>query len=286
MLNVYIEEYGDRNLEELKLESKTFRTHPILLVKKIVMYVEDENLEKYLKSNERYKDNVKLSDKVQKYLRKAEIGIRNREKSRLHRSKLYGIMRNIVLDIAKNLVNTGRISKIEDIFYLYYEEILQAINDAQYDIKSIVEERKAEYKMYDMLPSYSRLIFDGKIVNKKHLNINNEKLDFLPDMMYGIPCSSGTVNGEVIVINDSNISDINVKDKILVTKMTDPGWVYLITQAKAVISEKGSLLSHTAIIARELNKPAIVGVKNITSILKNGDVVEMDATIGMIKRIK
>ena len=79
---------------------------------------------------------------------------------------------------------------------------------------------------------------------------------------------------------------VDTKDKIIVTKMTDPGWVYLIVKAKGLISEKGSLLSHSAIISRELNKPSIVGVKNITNILKDGQIVELDANSGIIKIIE
>ena len=78
----------------------------------------------------------------------------------------------------------------------------------------------------------------------------------------------------------------DTKDKIIVTKMTDPGWVYLIVKAKGLISEKGSLLSHSAIISRELNKPSIVGVKNITNILKDGQIAELDANSGIIKIIE
>ena len=77
----------------------------------------------------------------------------------------------------------------------------------------------------------------------------------------------------MVIDNISHIGD--VKDKILVTKMTDPGWVFLLATAKGVISEKGSLLSHTAIISRELKIPSIVGVDNLMRILKTGDVLAM-----------
>ena len=77
----------------------------------------------------------------------------------------------------------------------------------------------------------------------------------------------------------------NVKDKIVVTKMTDPGWVFLLVQAKGIITEKGSLLSHTAIISRELSIPAVVGVKDIVLKLKDGDRVSMDGSTGVINLI-
>ena len=86
------------------------------------------------------------------------------------------------------------------------------------------------------------------------------------------------------------IEDINekydVKDKILITKMTDPGWVFLLATSKGVISEKGSLLSHTAIISREIGIPSIVGVENATSIIKTGDLIKMDANSGIIEIIE
>ena len=68
--------------------------------------------------------------------------------------------------------------------------------------------------------------------------------------------------------------------------MTDPGWVFLIANAKGVISEKGSILSHTAIISRELKIPSIVGVEDATTIIKTGDYIKMDAKKGIIKIIE
>lgn len=286
LLTDYIEEYGDRNVEELKLESKTFRTNPIIFINKLINYIEDENLEEYLDKKSTIKDEITLSNNVKKYLHKAEMGIRYREKSRLSRSKLYGIMRKIVLDIARNFVKEEIIENEYDIFYLYYNEILEVINKDKNDIKELIAQRKVEYKMYEKIPVFSRLVYNNTIVNKKHTNINNENIDAIENILQGIPCSSGKVKGEVIVVDSNNILNVDSKDKILVAKMTDPGWVYLITRAKGVIAERGSLLSHTAIISRELNKPAVVGVKNITRILKTGDIVELDATNGKITKIK
>ena len=89
----------------------------------------------------------------------------------------------------------------------------------------------------------------------------------------------------MLVVDDiNNIGD--VKDKILVTKMTDPGWVFLLATAKGIISEKGSLLSHTAIISRELKIPSIVGVNDLLKIVKNQDIIRMNATTGKIEIIK
>ena len=88
------------------------------------------------------------------------------------------------------------------------------------------------------------------------------------------------------MIVDVTDDKLDTTGKILVTKSTDPGWVFLIQNAIGIIAEKGSLLSHTAIISRELHKPAVVNVKDCTKLLHNGDIVELDANDGIIKLVK
>lgn len=70
--------------------------------------------------------------------------------------------------------------------------------------------------------------------------------------------------------------------KILVARSTDPGWVFLLQNAAGIIAERGSLLSHTAIISRELHKPAVVNVRDCTKILKTGERVRLDASEGTV----
>lgn len=94
----------------------------------------------------------------------------------------------------------------------------------------------------------------------------------------------GTAEGEVLVIKNVT-QNLDTAGKILVTKMTDPGWVFLLAGASGIIAEKGSLLSHTAIISRELGKPAVVDVNNATKILKTGDFVKIDGDAGRIVRL-
>ena len=76
---------------------------------------------------------------------------------------------------------------------------------------------------------------------------------------------------------------IFVKGKILVVEQTYPKMMEYITKAKAIIAETGGILSHSAIVSRELGIPCIVGVKNITKILKTGDEIELDLKTGEIK---
>ncbi len=283
-IDSYIKKYGDRNLEELKLESPTFRTNPELLYDKINEYRKDMDKLKSLYAKISENREINSSKENSKYIvKKCTSGIRNREISRLNRSRIFGMVRAMIMQLGKIYKEQNIIKDERDIFYLEIEEINKLAYE-KVNMQELVEQRKEDYKMFKMLPSYSRLIFADNEFDKYHANINVKKIYNSNVELRGIPCSNGIVEGEALVINDVSEAK-NVKDKILITKMTDPGWVFLLATAKGVISEKGSLLSHTAIISRELKIPSIVGVDKLLDTIQSGDVIQMDATKGIIKII-
>ncbi len=287
----YIREYGDRNLEELKLESKTFRSHPYLLDERIAEYRNDpEKLkETYNGLNNDYAQNdnaqkIKI-DPVTRFLgKRCAAGIAGRERSRLNRSRVYGMVRSIFTSLGKSYADNGLLEKPDDIFFLSVDEAFK-LADTPKDMRADVEERKSAYDVFKKLPPYTRLIFEDKEFDKSIADVKSYRRIKETDTLSGVPCSAGVIEGEALVIR--NIGDVrDVKDKILVTVMTDPGWVFLLASAKGVVSEKGSLLSHTAIISRELKKPAIVGVQDLTDTIRTGDVIRMDGGTGRIDIIR
>ena len=278
----YIRLYGDRNLEELKLESRTFRSNPELLDKRIEELKEDPVRLKDIQARfaTEHKDDMPHDFWTDFYLKRARSGISNREISRLNRSRIYGIVRLIVDTLAKKYTAKGYIEDASDIYMLTIDEVFGLAKDGK-DMKDIVNERKARYEGFALLPSCSRLVFAGKEFDKAGLNVNTYNKDSRADVLSGTPCSSGLAEGEALVIKDvKNVGD--VKGKILVAKMTDPGWVFLLASAAGIISEKGSLLSHTAIISRELGLPAVTGVAGATDMIKNGDIIRIDGVTGKI----
>ncbi len=283
--NDYIRKYGDRTLEELKLESKTFRTNPELLDKKVEEYALDFTKLEEMKANILLDEKrFKKSTKDDFFTGKAIKGIGNREISRLNRTGIYGMVRSIFIAIAKNLVSQNRLETIEDIYYLKIEEIFSEMN-SQTNLMHIIEKRKEDYKSYKKMPVYNRIVVTKNGFNKLNRFVGNQKDVLQKDFLSGVPCSFGKVNGDVLVIK--NVEDAKSgKNKILVARTTDPGWVFILANSKGIITEKGSLLSHTAIIARELKIPSIVSVENATELLKTGDIVEMNGDTGEIRILK
>ena len=286
-MNEYIKLYGDRNLEELKLESPTFRTNPELLAKKISEYCEDsaklEEIHKSIMSDEK-RDMKGESRAVRKLAAKCATGIANREISRLNRSRIFGMVREIVRSLGKNFCRDGYIENEKDIFYLTYDEMFKMVNEP-FDARERISQRRNEYRMYKCLPAFTRLVFEKEEFSKHHVNVNSHKMISESGVMQGVPCSGGVSEGEALVIEDISMLE-NSKDRILVTKMTDPGWVFYLASAKGVISQKGSILSHTAIISREIGIPSIVGVADVMTRINTGDIVRMDGSSGRVEIVR
>jgi phosphohistidine swiveling domain-containing protein len=94
--------------------------------------------------------------------------------------------------------------------------------------------------------------------------------------------SSGKTKGKVCIVDPDNL-DVDFPDNgILVCEVTTPNYVPLMQKASAIVADQGGILSHAAIVARELHKPCIVGTGNATKMLKNGDLVLVDADAGTV----
>jgi pyruvate,water dikinase len=75
------------------------------------------------------------------------------------------------------------------------------------------------------------------------------------------------------------------RGEILVARYTDPGWIMLFPSCSGLLVERGSLLSHSAIVAREMGIPAIVGLAGVTGWVQTGDLVELDGASGIVRKL-
>ena len=281
----YIRSFGDRNLEELKLESRTFRTTPALLDERIEEYRRDmKKLNRMCEELDASRSVQPPQDFLTRFLAKrCAAGIAGRESSRLNRSRIYGIVRLLFDSMGERFAAEGLLETASDVYYLQLEELFSMI-EGPCDRRELVAERKQDYALYETLPAYTRLIFEEKEFDKHHSLARRGGQSLSKNILQGIPCSSGEAEGEALVISGPQDAH-DVGDKILITRMTDPGWVFLLASAKGIVSEKGSLLSHTAIIARELGVPSVVGVEQATEAIRTGDRIRIDGGTGRIEII-
>lgn len=104
-----------------------------------------------------------------------------------------------------------------------------------------------------------------------------------PDNISGQTGSPGKAKGKVVIVPVDNLNVPFEEGSVLVCEVTTPNYVPLMQKASAIVTDQGGILSHAAIIARELRKPCIVGTSNATKKLKNGQVVNVDADKGTVE---
>jgi len=106
----------------------------------------------------------------------------------------------------------------------------------------------------------------------------------IDDKLKGQVACKGKARGKVCIINTANELSKYNGEEILVSVNTTPAMTQVMKKCKAIVTDEGGLTCHAAILSRELNIPCVIGTKNATKLLKDGDIVEVDAEKGEIKR--
>ena len=107
----------------------------------------------------------------------------------------------------------------------------------------------------------------------------------LPEIIKGTPVFKGVVKGRVKLIDQKASLSSIPKNMVLVTQMTKPDMIPALKHAKAIVTDEGGVLCHAANIMREFKIVGITGAKIATSVLKDGDYVEVDADKGIVKKL-
>ncbi len=291
----YIDRFGDRTLAELKLEKASFRHEPHGFIELLKGQLRSE--ESYGMYQEKQKIRRLASDGLMKKafqwwnprsyffrysVRMAAYGTYSRENMRFCRTRIYGAVKDIYWEIGKRLTEKQLIAAPEDIFYLTSDEVRAVCGKPINSLQEIVQSRKEECEVNAKAKLPDRIIYERTPpVFRSKQWLREESASTLT----GIPVSKGIIQAEAMVITEPSY-DLNVKGKILITEITDPGWVFLMSQASGLVSEKGSLLSHTAIVGREMGIPVVVSVAEVTSRIQSGDIIKIDGQQGTVEIIQ
>jgi pyruvate,water dikinase len=124
--------------------------------------------------------------------------------------------------------------------------------------------------------------FKEKKEDKKKEKAADTVISKLKVLLRGDPASPGIATGSVKIIFSANEINKIATGDVLVTLQTNPDFVPAMKRAVAIVTERGGRTSHAAIVSRELGIPAVVGTKDATRILRNGDVITVNGAKGEI----
>lgn len=170
--------------------------------------------------------------------------------------------------------------------YLWPKELEQLIKDnKKFDRVYLKQKSEYSFALVDASGEHFWVGIGAKaqaelLLPKKHYNNENTLI------INGTSASPGKIQGIVKIIESFEQLDKLKGGEILVTSMTSPRFMAGIIKASAIITDEGGLTCHAAIIAREIKKPCVVGTKVATKVLKDRDLVEVNANEGIVKIIK
>jgi pyruvate,water dikinase len=317
-----LSEYGDRCMGELKLESRPLRDDPAFVVRMLRNYIDARAADPRELAESARRTRLETERVVEagmgmlgrlrfrRALSTARRGIRARESMRLARTRLFGTHRDVYRAIGVRLHALGRLDRPDDVLFLTTGEIAEFWDGTAVsaDLAALARARRIEFASYERETPPNRIITTGPPHPRVDSAVGDAGItgmtgapsglargsvvDAVPAtpamaarVLRGLGCSAGTAEGTVRVVRSAD-DDLTLDGHILVAPRTDPGWAPLFPCAAGIIVERGSLLSHSAVLARELGIPAVVGIPGIVDTLRDGERVRIDGTAGTIERLE
>jgi rifampicin phosphotransferase len=211
--------------------------------------------------------------------------IRYRERARLKQALLYARCRRIALATGEELVRRELLAQREDVFFLSVSELLELTSGGggamlPGAVRSLVRVRRDEHERASALsPPDAFTLPEGEYFTCAS---PRRSVDVAATDLRGTPACGGRVTGRAMVLRDTTEAGRLERGDVLVTKQTDPGWGPVFFLISGLVIERGGMLSHGAIIAREFGIPCVVGVRDATRRIASGSTITVDGDRGEI----
>jgi rifampicin phosphotransferase len=220
-------------------------------------------------------------------LRRARLHLAWRERMRLLRMDVFAMGRAIVSALDRAWIAAGVLDAPGEVHYLEIGEIRDAVRQpGRSDGLALLA--GARRKAYEALrvepPPPDRFESNGSVPPPRAAtggSTNGQRANTKPRLV-GVGVSPGRAQGEAVVVREPRDTP-GVAGRIVVAPSTDPGWLPLMLAARGLVVEHGSLLSHSAIVAREIGLPAVVGVAGATAALAARQLVQIDGAAGEVE---
>lgn len=300
-VDTYIDNYGYRSLDELKLETPDLREDPaslFVMLRSALGRVGDADragtdelvppdraaaadayLGQHLGSGVRRRIYERLRAKVSRCAA-------HRERLRFCRTRAFGMVKRMIRVMARDLVARDVIDEFDDVFSLTVQELrgCYADNDQHNDVRPLIAARKARRTSDADLVAPARFTTYGATFTADELTAQgwvprtDTPAATAGAVLAGTPSAAGVVEGMAVVVDEPR----DVAGGILIAYRTDPGWVAALPVASALVIERGSPLTHVAIVARELGVPTVVQVADATAKLRTGMEIRVDGASGTV----
>jgi pyruvate,water dikinase len=313
-IDAYLDKWGFRCSGELMLTVPSYQEQPEPLLAILQAYVASDRESPHERLRTQELDRAEITSKVLSRmhndrrhswplrkgrawlaaiaLRWAQASIAFRERARLKQAMLYGRCRRIVLEIGDRLVQQGRIEATEDIFFLTVGEILELLSGGAMFPDRIgelaVARRRWHGELRDSTPPDSFRIPEGDYLASEPDGANSDRSSVAPEnhgRYAGMGACGGMVTGPAAILTDVTQCARLSEGDILVTRQTDPGWAPVFFLIKGLVMERGGMLSHGAILAREYGIPTVVGVPDATRQIAQGQMIQVDGDRGVVRSI-
>ena len=298
----YLDRFGERCLHELKLESATLFDNPLPLlhaVAQLALQPAQDGAAEAAADATRVDAEARVQRTLAgKPMRRALFGwvvsnartrIVARENLRFARTRVFGRARQILREVGKRLYAAGVLAAPADVFYATVEEVCGWVEGTAVgeDLAAVVANRKAEYVAWASQPPLPpRFATYGAVYQGNRFEAATAATDSTHDehVMHATGAAPGRVVGRVRLVRDPLTARLDAGD-IIVAEHTDPSWIMILPLAGGLVVERGSLLSHAAIVARELGIPGVVAATGALAWLREGEMVEVDGGAGTVRRV-
>jgi phosphohistidine swiveling domain-containing protein len=278
----YLERWGFRSSRELMLTVPTPPERPEDAVALLKLYTELEGPSPQSLLEQQAAERIALTQRLlRRFSRLRSLGFRTllsatqgaiclRERARFRQALLYTRLRRILLATGDHLVSSGALASRDDVFFLEVDEL-----DALLAGSTTVEAAKASIT--------ARRILHERFTRAHLAEACPASADRGTSVLRGTGACGGAYRGTAAVLEDAQQASDLSPGKLLVTRQTDPGWAAVFFVVRGLVVERGGMLSHGAIIAREYGIPAVVGVPNAMELIRNGDDVEVNGDRGTVE---
>jgi rifampicin phosphotransferase len=291
----FMARFGFRGPRELDIAAPRYRDQPEMLCKQIISLrnlppdgetprtIQQRSIERRQAAHARLRQTARsmgpaVAVEYDLLYRLVEHFGGYRENHKYYLVKIVSLLRERVLDAAGTLVRAGRLDRDADVFDLTLADLDRALRDPDLDVRAQAASNTVFLRSLGHVEEFPHMVDSrGRILRPKSMPAKDGELA-------GQGVSPGKVQGAVKVLHAPDEKPL-LPGEVLVARATDPGWTPLFVNAAAIVLEVGGMLQHGSLVAREYGKPCVAGVLDATKLLHDGEMVEVDGSWGLIRRL-